>query len=198
MGGVGRLRAPARERFEALYRANARPLLGYALRRAARPEDAADVVAETMLVAWRRLGDVPDGDEARLWLYGVARHVVANSRRSVRRHDRLGRRLRQELGRLVDPDHASGVAVALEVRQALAALPDDDRELLQLTSWEGLGPQEIATMSGLSPVAVRSRLHRARARLRQELERQVPPHQPPAGHEGHDELPLVRKTEDDR
>ena len=49
------------ERFAAVYRANARPLLGFALRRSARPEDAADVVAETMLVAWRRIEDVPAG-----------------------------------------------------------------------------------------------------------------------------------------
>lgn len=190
--------APPEEQFETLYRANARALLGFALRRAARPDDAADVVAETMLVAWRRIDDVPDGDEARLWLYGVARHVLANSRRSIRRRDRLGERLRQDVGRLVDPDVAAGVTVSSELRQALAALGADDRELLQLTAWEGLGPQEIATMLGLSPVAVRSRLHRARARLRRELERHDLPRQPSPGHVRRDEQPLVRKTEDDR
>jgi len=194
---MGRAAAPE-EQFEALYRANARPLLGFALRRAARPEDAADVVAETMLVAWRRIEDVPDGDEARLWLYGVARHVLANSRRSIRRRDRLGERLRRDVGRLVDPDLAAGVTVSLELRQAFAALGADDRELLQLTAWEGLGAQEIATMLGLSPVAVRSRLHRARGRLRRELERHDMPREPSPGHVLRDEQPLVRKTEDDR
>ena len=194
---MGRAAAPE-EQFEALYRANARPLLGFALRRAARPEDAADVVAETMLVAWRRIEDVPDGDEARLWLYGVARHVLANSRRSIHRRDRLGERLRRDVGRLVDPDLAAGVTVSLELRQAFAALGADDRELLQLTAWEGLGAQEIATMLGLSPVAVRSRLHRARGRLRRELERHDMPREPSPGHVLRDEQPLVRKTEDDR
>lgn len=194
---MGRAAAPE-EQFEALYRANARPLLGFALRRAARPEDAADVVAETMLVAWRRIEDVPVGDGARLWLYGVARHVLANSRRGIRRRDRLGERLRRDVGRLVDPDLAAGVTVSLELRQAFAALAADDRELLQLTAWEGLGAQEIATMLGLSPVAVRSRLHRARARLRRQLERHDLPHQPSPGHVLRDEQPLVRKTEDDR
>lgn len=207
MGGVGRLRAPARERFEALYRANARHLLGYALRRAARPEDAADVVAETMLVAWRRIDEVPDGDGARPWLYGVARHVLANSRRSIRRRDRLGERLRQDVRRLVgpEPDLAAGVSASLEVRQALAALAVDDREVLQLAAWEGLGPQEIATVLDVSPVAARSRLHRARARLRQQLERHDHvlvrddlPRQPPVGHVLIDEQALVRKTEGDR
>lgn len=200
-------RVPPEERFSALYRANARLVLGFALRRAARPEDAADVVAETMLVAWRRIDDVPDGEAARLWLYGVARHVLANSRRSIRRRDRLGERLRQDVRRLVGPDVALGVTASLELRQALTALSADDRELLQLTAWEGLGPHEIAAVLGLSPVAVRSRLHRARARLRDQLERHEGherhepyglPHQPPAGHERGDERPLVRKTEDDR
>ncbi len=154
--------ATPEERFAAVYRANARPLLGFALRRSARPEDAADVVAETMLVAWRRIDDVPAGDDARLWLYGVARHVLANTRRGNRRRDRLGERLRQDVRRLAGPDIATGVAAGLELRAALAALADDDRELLQLTVWEGLAPQEIATVLGLSPVAVRSRLLRAR------------------------------------
>lgn len=52
------------------------------------PADAADAVAETFLVAWRRLGEVPDGREARLWLFGVCRRVLANHRRGElrRRH----------------------------------------------------------------------------------------------------------------
>jgi RNA polymerase sigma-70 factor (ECF subfamily) len=190
--------ATPEERFAAVYRATARPLLGFALRRSARPEDAADVVAETMLVAWRRIDDVPAGDDARLWLYGVARHVLANTRRGNRRRDRLGERLRHDVGRLAGPDIATGVAAGLELRAALAALADDDRELLQLTAWEGLAPQEIATVLGLSPVAVRSRLLRARARLRDQLERHDPPRPPAPGHETGDERALVRETEDDR
>src|ERR1700743_555243 len=71
--------------FEAVYTANHAPILGYALRRTTRPEDAADVLAETFLTAWRRLDEVPDGDGARLWLYGVARRVLANYYRGERR-----------------------------------------------------------------------------------------------------------------
>ena len=62
-----------RSRFEALYATEGRRVLAYALRRTAQPADAADVLAEVFLVAWRRLDDVPAGAEARLWLYGVAR-----------------------------------------------------------------------------------------------------------------------------
>lgn len=150
-----------------LFEAHFRDLLGYALRRVAAPEDAAEVVAETMLVAWRRLGEIPPGD-ARLWLYGVARRVLANHHRAEGRRGRLGERLRQQLS-TVTPDVADSVASAVSVRSALSALGDGDREVLELTAWEGLAPHEVADVLGLSAGTVRARLHRARTRLRTEL-----------------------------
>jgi DNA-directed RNA polymerase specialized sigma24 family protein len=71
----------AQVRFAKLYREEGRAILEYALRRVEEREDAADVVAETFLVAWRRIGEVPIGEEARLWLYGVARLTLANLHR---------------------------------------------------------------------------------------------------------------------
>ena len=85
------------DRFRRLFGDHERELLAYALRRVDRPEDAADVVAETFLVAWRRMDRVPAGDEARLWLYGVARRQLANQRRGQLRRSRLADRLRSEL-----------------------------------------------------------------------------------------------------
>jgi RNA polymerase sigma-70 factor, ECF subfamily len=153
------------ERFARLYGEHGRDVLAYALRRAAGPEDAADVVAETFLTAWRRLPDVPPGAEARLWLYGVARRVLANQRRGERRRLRLGERLRDDLGAMAVPGpHASAGDSALLV--ALSRLDEEDRELLLLVGWEELGPAEAARVVGASAVAVRSRLHRARRRLR--------------------------------
>ncbi|HSH59182.1 MAG TPA: sigma factor, partial [Acidimicrobiales bacterium] len=67
-----------RERFHRIYDTNYERILGYALRRTATVEDAYDVVSETFLTAWRRLDDVPDGERARLWLYGTARNVLTN------------------------------------------------------------------------------------------------------------------------
>jgi len=156
------------ERFRVLFAAHFRELLGYALRRVLAAEDAADVVAETMLVAWRRIGEVPDDSTARLWLYGVARRVLANHRRGEGRRERLGDRLRQHLV-AATPDVAESVASTNAIRAALARLGDDDRELLGLTVWEGLSPQEVAAVLGLASGTVRARLHRARARLRAEL-----------------------------
>src|ERR1700754_4129216 len=72
----------AQVRFGKLYRDHGRAVLEYALRRVEAREDAADVVAETFLVVWRRMEEVPMGDAARLWLYGVARHVLANMHRA--------------------------------------------------------------------------------------------------------------------
>lgn len=181
--------------FEALYAAHGRAVLAFALRRVERPEDAADVVADTMLVAWRRLEVVPPGDEGRLWLYGVARRVLANQRRGDQRRERLGERLRAHL-QGVDPDHAGAVAVGQDMRAALLGLPAGDREILQLTSWEGLGPDEIAMVLGVSAGSVRTRLYRARLRLRQRLDgaRQTAG----AGHPPGDGRPPVRDAEDER
>jgi RNA polymerase sigma factor (sigma-70 family) len=156
------------DRFRNLYGANFVPLLGYALRRADDAEDAADVVSETFLVAWRRLPEVPEEPAARLWLYGVARRVLANQRRGSARRGRLGERLRHDLTAAV-PDHADMMTASTDLNAALSRLRTLDREVLQLTAWEGLDPRGIATVLNVPAGTVRTRLSRARARLRREL-----------------------------
>jgi RNA polymerase sigma factor (sigma-70 family) len=159
----------AQIRFGQLYREQGRAILGYALRRVGEPEDAADVVAETFLVAWRRLDEVPVDAGARLWLFAVARRVIANLHRGERRRTRLGERLgeslRTELATQVAPE-----GEAAEVLRAMGELGDEDRELLLLVSWEELAPAQAAKVLGISSLAARSRLHRARRRLRDLLE----------------------------
>jgi RNA polymerase sigma-70 factor (ECF subfamily) len=159
-------RPHAERRFRALFDTHRRLVLGYALRRVDEPADAADVVAETFLIAWRKLGDVPEGEAARAWLLGVARRVLANQRRGERRRTGLADRLAGELATLPAPVVPERDEV---VRRALAQLADEDRELLLLAGWEGLSPSEIAAATGTLAVTVRSRLHRARRRLRAEL-----------------------------
>ncbi|MFE9913663.1 RNA polymerase sigma factor [Micromonospora sp. NPDC005553] len=155
------------DRFRRVYLEHFEPLLAYALRRVAHPEDGADVVAETFLVAWRRRHDIPADGEARLWLYGVARRVLANHHRGGVRRQRLGERLREQIAVVVAADPGSEVPERLAVRAALAGLGELDREVLMLTVWEGLQPREVAAVLGVGPAVVRTRLSRARARLRE-------------------------------
>jgi RNA polymerase sigma factor (sigma-70 family) len=151
-------------RFEALYAATFAPVLGYALRRCDGPEDAADVAAETFTVAWRRMDAIPDGEQARLWLYGVARNVLANHRRGLaRRHD-LSAALAAEVSQRHEPSAEDSAGLGT-IGEVFRALPEVDRELLSLVAWEGLDPGGIATVLGCSRNAVRIRLHRARRRL---------------------------------
>jgi RNA polymerase sigma-70 factor (ECF subfamily) len=62
------------------------------------------------------------------------------------------------------------VATRLDVLRALATLPEKDREVLILTAWEELTPHEAAAVVGVTPAAIRVRLHRARKRLRSALD----------------------------
>jgi RNA polymerase sigma factor (sigma-70 family) len=163
----------AQVQFSRLYREQGRAILAYALRRVESPEDAADVLAETFLVAWRRLAEVPPGTEARLWLFAVARRVIANLHRSERRRTRLGGRLAESLQTELATQAAPG-GEAAEVLRAMTGLSDEDRELLLLVSWEGLSPSEAAKVIEVSSLAARSRLHRARRRLRALMEGNEP------------------------
>jgi RNA polymerase sigma-70 factor (ECF subfamily) len=151
-------------RFEALYAATFAPVLGYALRRCDGAEDAADVAAETFAIAWRRIDAVPSGEQARPWLYGVARNVLANHRRGQARRRDLSAALAAEVADRYEPS-AEESAGLRTIGAVFRGLPDVDRELLSLVAWEGLDPGGIAVVLGCSRNAVRIRLHRARRRL---------------------------------
>jgi RNA polymerase sigma-70 factor (ECF subfamily) len=159
-----------RARFERLVDDVLAPLQRY-LRRRASPEVADDALADTLLVLWRRLEEVPEG-EAVPWTYGVARRCLANHQRAGRRHLRLVGRLGSHLPS--QPTSAPPADAALTgdpvLDSALVALGAEDRELLQLWAWEQLEPQEIAVVLGITANAVSIRLHRARKRLRHILE----------------------------
>jgi RNA polymerase sigma-70 factor (ECF subfamily) len=144
-------------RLEDLYRSHAGAIHAYALRRVDRAT-ADEVAAETFVVAWRRLEDVPS--EPLPWLFGVARRLVANQTRGANRRAALARRLAAETS-------ASGGSAGTErTLEALEELGAGDREVLLLVAWEGLTQRQAAQVLGCSHAAVRVRLHRARRRLR--------------------------------
>jgi RNA polymerase sigma-70 factor (ECF subfamily) len=132
-------------------------------------ETAKDCAAETFLVAWRRIDEVPD--DALPWLYGVARRVLANQRRSG---GRIGRLLAKLAGLSPDfPVNPETVvlrrAEEAELLDAVNRLRPADRELLLLATWEELPHAQIGEVLGCSAHAVDQRVHRAVGRLARAL-----------------------------
>lgn len=129
------------ERFDQLWKDHAPAVLRYG-RRHVLPDEVEDVVAETFVVAWRRLDEVPSYGLP--WLLGVARNISANTRRGRRRQEALSDRIAAELDRPAWPEAGGDDAVTA----ALHRLSDADRELLTLIAWDGLTQAEAPRRSG--------------------------------------------------
>jgi len=168
-------------RFTDLFHAHHGAVVAFARRRLG-PELADDAVAETLLTAWRRLDDLDPDDHALPWLYTIAGHAVANQRRAAKRRVRLDERARTVLREPSRHDHADDVVEADALTRAFLRLDEKDREVLRLTSWEGLGPDEAAAVVGCSRTAFGVRLHRARRRLESLIAHAYPADVPPAAH----------------
>ena len=148
-------------KFETLFLDTRGPLLAYLSRRAP-CEDAADLLAEVYLIAWRKPADLPPGEERRLWLYGVARRLLAEHHRHAWGRVDGG----EPAGNSDAPEIPAGYDERGEaVRRALDSLGELDRELITLTTWERLSPAEAARVVGITAGTARVRLHRARGRL---------------------------------
>ncbi|MGE7384777.1 RNA polymerase sigma factor [Streptomyces sp. NPDC004126] len=156
--------------FADIYDEHAHAVFAHAVRMTGDPAGAEDIVSLTFLEAWR-LRDTLDGvTSRRAWLFGVATNVIRNTRRAARRH-------REATTRLPPPEAAPDVAEAVVSRLAdsaeaaaalavLGRLRRADREVLLLHVWSGLSHEEVARACGVPAGTVRSRLSRARARLR--------------------------------
>lgn len=158
-------------RFREVYAAYHRHVLAYCRRRTSAIGGARDCAAETFLVAWRRIRDVPPGDRALPWLYAVAQRVVANHHRGARRRARLAEKA---AGTSSNPGPGPDAVVVRreedqELLDALSRLRPVDQELLRLAVWEELPHAAIAETLGCSAHAVDQRLYRATRRLAREL-----------------------------
>lgn len=166
---------PDRERiFRSLYEAVYPDLLRFAQRRTG-PAHAEDVVADAFLVVWRRLDEMPPTHgQARAWIFGVGRNILLNTHRGERRRRALGVRLANATTLPPSDIVTEGVVSRVDLGEAWRRLTEVQQEALSLAVLEGLNAPEAATVLGISPVAFRLRLSRARRALRHHLE-QVPP-----------------------
>lgn len=160
-------RAPDREQtFIVLYEAVYRDLLRFVQRREI-PDRAEDVVADTFLVVWRRFDELPPlQDDARAWIFGIARNILLNSQRGEQRRQALGVRLADAaLVSSLDYD-VELVMDRVDLGRAWRLLSEVHQEALGLSVFEELNAPQAAVVLNISPVAFRLRLSRARRALR--------------------------------
>lgn len=158
------------DRLVAVHRAAYPDLVRYFTRRGV-PNDADELTAEVFVIAWRKMPD--DLDDPRPWLFGVARKVLGNARRSHQRHRGLDVPLEHDDGGervLPVTTHSGAIALRVDVQRAWDRLHPADQELLALIAWEGLTTVQAAEVLNLKRSSAAMRLKRARERLRSHLE----------------------------
>jgi RNA polymerase sigma factor (sigma-70 family) len=169
-----RARAGDADAFTALFRRHAKPIYNYCFRRLGDWSAAEDALSVVFLEAWRRRDKELPPDKVLPWLYGVATNVLRNRRRSERR-------FRSALARLQEPQAEADFAEAADERldderrmkqalHTLSTLPRREQDVFVLCAWLDLSYAEAALALGVPVGTIRSRLARARQRLR-ELDR---------------------------
>ncbi len=155
----------ARTRLTAALHGCSDDLLRYFLRRLD-PEDAADAAAEVMAIAWTRVHALPTAaEEARMWLFGIARNVLLHAQRGSIRRSHLADRLRVTLR----ARHAPAADQGLELRDAIDRLDGDLAELVRLVHWDGFTLAEAAVLLDIPSSTARGRYQRARKALQDAL-----------------------------
>ncbi len=154
--------------FAVAFDEHAPAILRYARRRLNGEDAAWDVVSDTFTAAWRHWDRRPGPPEPLLpWLYAIAGNAVRGQGRSDQRRRRLIARLASSIPADQGADPADGVLLSRSVADALARLSESDQEVLRLVAWEGqTDARSLGLVLGLGPAAARSRVHRARRRLR--------------------------------
>jgi RNA polymerase sigma factor (sigma-70 family) len=159
--------------FERLYRANVDAVTAYFARRSADPHVVADLTADTFVAVITSFAAFdPRKGTARAWVFGIARRVYASY---CEAYGQQQHKLRRLAGRRdLEPDQVGELLDRIDAERAgrdlltgLAGLPAPDRAVIELVDLAGLAPKEAAAALGLTPGAVRMRLMRTRARLRE-------------------------------
>jgi RNA polymerase sigma factor (sigma-70 family) len=200
-----RVRAGDPEAFRELFQAYAPLVHGYAARATGDRGLAEEVLSLTFLEAWRLRGRLRDeGETPRPWLMGIAVNVLRNTTRAARRHERAMARLPprdplpdfsdEVVGRMADAERLAAARAALE------RLRPAEREVFMLCVWSGLSYTETAKALGVRLGTVRSRLSRARERLRRLTEEELARREPPGrrGQAGGDRRLLAVRSSEER
>lgn len=164
------MKATRDERFESLYWTHHRDLLAF-IRRRTITDSAEDILSETFVVAWRRIDEVPE--EARAWLFGVARNVMSNHARAQNRQLALRIRMQTEPAPRQE-DIASAIASRADLVAGWNRLTQSEQEVIALVAWDGLSHEQGAMVLGCTKSSFAVRLFRARRRLLHLLERTRP------------------------
>jgi RNA polymerase sigma-70 factor (ECF subfamily) len=174
---LDRARAGDRRALEDLIGRHQRRVYRFGLKMCRDPEDAKDVLQETLLAAARTVKDFRGASSVSTWLYTIARSFCIKKRRRSKfapeqeeSLDARGPGL--EARQVMDPsrgpeDELAGRQVELALEQAIGSLDPMYREVLLLRDVEGLTAPEVAEVMGLTVEAVKSRLHRARVAVRE-------------------------------
>jgi RNA polymerase sigma-70 factor (ECF subfamily) len=169
-------RSGDRGALEALLDRHQRRVYRFGLRMCRDPEDAKDVLQETLLAVARGLKDFRGAASVSTWLYTIARSFCIKKRRRSKFAPEVEASLESEEGGLArhiaDPARSADESLSSRqveevLQQAIGALAPMYREVLVLRDVEGLTAPEVAEVLGIRVEAVKSRLHRARAAVRQ-------------------------------
>lgn len=161
------------EAYGAFFRRHSRAVTSYAVRRCDNPDDVADLVADTFMIALQASGRyIPETNTALPWLYGIARRVLARQRRRKAGFARLLVKSTHSQVRFqgIEEDSIAEAIDAMRTAPALAealgGLSKGERDVLELVAFEGLTPSEAAVVLELTPNAARLKLSRARRHMR--------------------------------
>ena len=169
----------------ALMERHGEKLFHYLLRQLNNESDAADLAQETFVRVYHHRGRFDPGQKFSTWLYSIATNLLRDRFRWQKRHPQVSLNAEPEAGRsllesLVEtaaaPDESLAAAErAGQVRDAIAALPEDLRTALVLSEYEQLSHAEIGAIQKCTPKAIETRLYRARVHLRKRLEKLLQP-----------------------
>ncbi|MEV4254792.1 RNA polymerase sigma factor [Spirillospora sp. NPDC049652] len=196
-----RIRAGDPAAFGDLFDEHARAVYRYAVRVTGDWTAAEDIVSLTFLEAWRLREKIqPDGESLRPWLFGIATNVLRNASRSARRHEAALNRMprRDEVADFADElvDRLADAEELAAARTALGRLRKAEREVFTLCVWAGLNYTEAAAALGVPVGTVRSRLSRARTRLRKLTDAEREPSSGRGQLIGDDRAHAVRPTQE--